>query len=75
MSYDEELTYAEADGYIHFYCGSISYMEEGTLCGLGCDNPDVKDTDKTTVTCPECIRILKLLRKVPFKERAVGGDG
>lgn len=75
MRHDEDLMYAEADGYVHFYCGSISYMEEGTLCGLGCDNPDVKDTDKTIVTCPQCIRILKVLRTVPFKERAVPVEG
>ena len=72
MSYDEEITFAEEGGHVHFYCGSISYMEEGTLCGLGADNPDVVDTDKTVVTCPQCIRIIKLVRDVPFKECVEG---
>ena len=76
MMRDEKPTYVEAEGYVHFYSGSISYMEEGTLCGIGCDNPEITDTEKNIVDCPQCIRILKLLRTVKFKERAVAaGEG
>lgn len=62
-----ELKYVESDEGVHFYQGCLNYMEEGTLCGIGCDNPDIRDTEKKVVTCQRCIRILKILRSIEYE--------
>jgi hypothetical protein len=44
----------------------LECMDEGSLCGIGYDNPDLKNTRKTVVTCPRCIYILKILRMIKY---------
>lgn len=63
----EKLYYKESRDGVHVM--QPNFMDEGSLCGLGCDNPDLKNTSKTVVTCPKCIFILKTLRTVKYKEQ------
>lgn len=62
-----ELYYKESQNGVHVM--QLECMDEGSLCGLGCNNPDLKNTNKTVVTCPQCIYILKILRTVKYKEQ------
>jgi hypothetical protein len=47
----------------------LECMDEGSLCGIGCDNPALKNTRKTVVSCPKCIYILKILRTVKYAKQ------
>ncbi|MDL2306604.1 hypothetical protein LJC48_01055 [Desulfovibrio sp. OttesenSCG-928-C06] len=38
--------------------------EEGTLCGVFYGGDDLEATNKRTVTCPDCIRFIKTIRRV-----------
>ena len=50
----------------------LDCMDEGSLCGIGCNNPDLIDTRKTVVTCPNCIHILQTLRTVKYRLQGEG---
>lgn len=66
---NEEFYYKETHEGVHLY-NHLNCMEPGTLCGIGCDNPDLEETDKKVVTCRLCIYILKTLRRVKYKEHS-----
>jgi hypothetical protein len=61
----EEMYFKEDRNGVHIM--QLSCMDEGSLCGIGCDNPDLKKTRKKIVTCKMCIHILKILSNVKYK--------
>ena len=63
----EDLRYMEDDSGVHVM-GTVE--DEGTLCGVwNSHHNDLQYTRKKVVTCPLCIRHLKTLRSVKFKEQ------
>jgi hypothetical protein len=62
----DELYFKESEEGVHLM--QPYFMDEGSLCGLGCDNSDLKETREKVVTCKKCIFILKFLRNVKYKE-------
>jgi hypothetical protein len=72
IDHDEDALWfvEDEDGYVHL--GNASYMDEGMLCGLGSNNPVLVNwnTRSKIVTCPNCIRIIKRVRRARFKEEA-----
>ncbi|MDR2650031.1 MAG: hypothetical protein LBB94_10005 [Clostridiales bacterium] len=69
---DYGFYFKESDEGVHLM--QPVFMDEGTLCGIGCDNPDLKITRQTIVTCPNCIHILKMLQTVKFKDNTREAD-
>lgn len=67
--YDEPFMFVESESGVHLL--NPRYMDDGTLCGIGPDNPDLHggwDTKEKVVTCPQCIRIIKHLMRVKINE-------
>lgn len=65
---EDSPTFVEDAEYVHV----VNPLEvESTLCGIWHCNPDngCEDTRKRTVNCPVCIRHLKTLRQVKFREK------
>jgi hypothetical protein len=68
----ERVTFIETDGEgVHVL--QLDCMDVGTLCGIGCNNPDLKPTRKIVVTCKRCIYILRVLSKIKYKENISNG--
>ena len=42
--------------------------DEGTLCGVYHGGDDLLDTNKRTVTCRQCIKFIKMIRRVRCSE-------
>ena len=60
-----KLTYMEDEEGVHV----MHPVDEGTICGTyDSEYNDLRHTRKTVVTCEQCIRLLKTLRAVKFKE-------
>lgn len=59
----------EFERHVHVVCPEPG-ESEGTICGkwLANEDGDFKHTRKKTVTCPQCIRVLKVLRTAKFHE-------
>lgn len=58
--YDGELEFFEGEDGIHL----AHPYDEGTLCGVYHGGDDLKDTEKRTVTCAQCIRFIDFVRRV-----------
>ena len=62
----DEPYFKEDENGVHIM--QLDCMDEGSLCGIGCDNPELNNTKKRVVTCSQCIHILKILAKVQNKK-------
>ena len=59
------LHYLEDDDGVHV----THPIEEGTVCGTyDSEHNDLRSTKKKVVTCRNCIRILKELRNVKYRD-------
>jgi hypothetical protein len=61
-----DIYYKESPEGVHVM--HLDCMDEGTLCGIGCDNPELKNTRKKIVTCPKCIYIIEALMTVKYNK-------
>ena len=71
MNEEEYYFVEDENGHVHLL--HAGFMDEGTLCFLGPDNPVLtnRNTRKKVVTCPRCIRIIEWLKKVKYREARV----
>lgn len=63
MTKDADIRFVEDDDHTH-----LAVPADGgyTLCGLGLDGDwhDLRDTDRTVVTCPSCAVLLQAMKHV-----------